>query len=472
MWHDVPNRGGRITLAAASAAGGDIGLTSGWQGDNSGDDGARRRITTTWWCPIAKNPDGSPVTGLGDGAHPQRERRQLATDDRALEPGAVRARRPSIRRRPRSPRSSHETIDGFDGRDGQVPRADWALARCSATNPFPGHARPDADLPEERLRPGALYQVVFKAKDPPVLGIGFAAFRDLRPSSSTRQADSDAQSARGKVQWVLGRGISQSGNFLRAFLHLGFNQDEAGRQVQDGAWPMIAGRRVAAQHALRHARRRVEALRARGAKDRNGGVTRPDQVRGMKPGGILDRCNESETCPKIIEHFGAAEIWGLKLGPEWVGTEPSRTSRCPTTCAATTSPARRTAAATADSTPIPARAAQLPEHRLRRGHLPANPMPHTETTNAIAHTSAAGSWTGRRRRPSHWPRLKGPSGERTLVDATKEAMGFPTIPRECPPTAPTGLINPVLDYDFGPRFDNFDGSGVRQRAADVKQAIR
>ena len=30
-----------------------------------------------------------------------------------------------------------------------------------------------------------------------------------------------------------------------AFLHLGFNQDEAGRQVYDGAWPIIAGRRIA-----------------------------------------------------------------------------------------------------------------------------------------------------------------------------------------------------------------------------------
>src|SRR5881396_3645185 len=36
MWHDVPNRGGRLTLAAASRNDGDVGLSSGWQGDNSG----------------------------------------------------------------------------------------------------------------------------------------------------------------------------------------------------------------------------------------------------------------------------------------------------------------------------------------------------------------------------------------------------------------------------------------------------
>ena len=28
----------------------------------------------------------------------------------------------------------------------------------------------------------------------------------------------------------------------------------------------------------------------------------------------------SNTCPRVVEHFGAAEVWGLKLSPEWVGT--------------------------------------------------------------------------------------------------------------------------------------------------------
>src|SRR5688572_32263731 len=36
MWHDVPNRGGRVTLAEVERALGDVGLSSGWQGDNSG----------------------------------------------------------------------------------------------------------------------------------------------------------------------------------------------------------------------------------------------------------------------------------------------------------------------------------------------------------------------------------------------------------------------------------------------------
>src|SRR5262245_9185303 len=36
MWHDVPNRGGRVTISSDLRAQGDIGISSGWQGDNAG----------------------------------------------------------------------------------------------------------------------------------------------------------------------------------------------------------------------------------------------------------------------------------------------------------------------------------------------------------------------------------------------------------------------------------------------------
>src|ERR1044072_8718822 len=63
MWQDVPNRGGRITINPIERGYGDIGLSTGWQGDNSG-----RTVPgpdNDWVIvPIAKNPDGSPVSGL------------------------------------------------------------------------------------------------------------------------------------------------------------------------------------------------------------------------------------------------------------------------------------------------------------------------------------------------------------------------------------------------------------------------
>src|SRR5437016_6648873 len=36
LWHDVPNRGGRITISSDLRNSHDVGLSSGWQGDNAG----------------------------------------------------------------------------------------------------------------------------------------------------------------------------------------------------------------------------------------------------------------------------------------------------------------------------------------------------------------------------------------------------------------------------------------------------
>src|SRR6266540_4145765 len=63
LWQYVPNRGGRVNISADERNYGDIGLSSGWQGDNAG-----RTVPADdndWVIvPIAKNADGSPVSGL------------------------------------------------------------------------------------------------------------------------------------------------------------------------------------------------------------------------------------------------------------------------------------------------------------------------------------------------------------------------------------------------------------------------
>ncbi len=57
--------------------------------------------------------------------------------------------------------------------------------------------------------------------------------------------------------------------------------------------------------------------------------------------------------------------------------------------------------------------------------------------------------------PNRYPTL----AENYLAEATKQAMGFPTLPG-LPATVPGNFIMPVLDYDFGPDFNYSDGSGV------------
>src|SRR6202023_2550643 len=62
MWHDVPNRSGRLTIGPLERATGDIGLSSGWQGDSSGRTvpGPANDYVIV---PVGKNADGSPITG-------------------------------------------------------------------------------------------------------------------------------------------------------------------------------------------------------------------------------------------------------------------------------------------------------------------------------------------------------------------------------------------------------------------------
>jgi hypothetical protein len=88
--------------------------------------------------------------------------------------------------------------------------------------------------------------------------------------------------------------------------------------------------------------------------------------------------------------------------------------------------------------------------------LPDNPNPESDSTRAL--TAALVEWVARGTQPppSRYPRLD--RGE--LVPATKAALGFPDIPEL---DFQDGLVNPVLDYDWGPSFIANDLSGVITR---------
>jgi hypothetical protein len=123
------------------------------------------------------------------------------------------------------------------------------------------------------------------------------------------------------------------------------------------------------------------------------------------------------------------------------------------------------------STTPPSGTPSCPSAGYGQALLPSNPMPHAETVNAIRYHFRRWVMSDIAPPESVWPLLKGKKSERTLVEPTKAAMGFPTLPG-LPPDAPTGLINPVLDYDFGPRFDYTDASGIADVVPPrVKQAI-
>lgn len=93
--------------------------------------------------------------------------------------------------------------------------------------------------------PGAIYELVYTARDPLVLGLGFAAVRDL--VSFLRYEEEDGAGNRNPLaagtgmEKAYGWGRSQSGRFLRDLVYQGFNEDERGRRVFDAIAPHASG---------------------------------------------------------------------------------------------------------------------------------------------------------------------------------------------------------------------------------------
>jgi hypothetical protein len=90
---------------------------------------------------------------------------------------------------------------------------------------------------------GAIYEFIYLAKDPKVMGLGFAATRDIVSYLRREKADAvgNANVLAGQIDIAIGFGLSQSGRYLQDFLYWGFNTDEAGRPVFEGLMPHIAG---------------------------------------------------------------------------------------------------------------------------------------------------------------------------------------------------------------------------------------
>jgi hypothetical protein len=108
---------------------------------------------------------------------------------------------------------------------------------------------PGRELPRERwwFVPGALqvryadgfvlgktYAVTYTAAGAPLTGVGFLALRDL--VSHLRQTDG--------LTFAIALGASQTGRFLRQFVHLGLCEDEDGALVLDGILAVAAGART------------------------------------------------------------------------------------------------------------------------------------------------------------------------------------------------------------------------------------
>jgi hypothetical protein len=86
---------------------------------------------------------------------------------------------------------------------------------------------------------GLIYDVVYRARDPRVVGVGLAGTRDI-VSFFKHAASTDGNPLPGLTH-AIGWGVSQTGRFLRHFVYQGFNEDERGRKVFDGVFDQVGG---------------------------------------------------------------------------------------------------------------------------------------------------------------------------------------------------------------------------------------
>ena len=423
--YDVSNRG----RGAAEALGsGHIDVLSGWQGDLDDRPEVHQKIdlpaapvTGPAWVRFMDMPAGTttmPVRGGPQGNYGGRTFDVATADGAKLYTG---------------------TSDDRPSEQTEVPKSDWAFADCSTT-PFPG--KPDLTklCVKGGFNPALAYTLAFTAKNPKVFGIGLAATRDL--VTFLRYDASTANPLAGKVHWAIGRGVSQSGNYLRSHIQLGFNTAEDGRIVFDGLMPVVGPRLLPINHRFATPGGLV-GLYELGSDGPDWWSSYDDSARGQGRHSLLDRCLKDKTCPKITELFGSTEFWDLHASLDFVGIEGRA------------------------DIPLPANVrryfnAGAPHNGGRGGFdhltpptqacvLSSNPNPASDTSKAVF--AGLVDWVTKGTEPpaSTYPTLT--SG--ALISTVAYEKAFPRIAG-----VPRPAYSPTYQYDLGSGFNTPDLSGT------------
>lgn len=237
--------------------------------------------------PIAQNGDGSPITArttqelvLSEGEGPATA--ALSYPTASLDPGQA-----SLTVREKE-------------RDARRPVPEWSFVddkHVRVTRP----AGFDA---------GAIYELVYAAKDPIVLGLGLASISNT-VAHLRHQATPDNPLA-GAIDRAFIIGFSQSGRVARDLINEGFNADESGRMVFEGAIPVLAGSRrtninipfgITGDYSRQH-----ETHLMTGDQFPFTYETLSDPISGKRDG-ILARCRTTNTCPKIFHVDSDTEVF-------------------------------------------------------------------------------------------------------------------------------------------------------------------
>ena len=154
--------------------------------------------------------------------------------------------------------------------------------------------------------PGAIYDLIYHAGDPVVTGFGFITVRDT--AAWLRHATAaDGNPCAGSLDRAYVFGVSQSGRFLRHFLHLALNEDERGQRVFDAVWPHVAGARRG-EFNMRFGQPSLNAKEAVGSLFPFTDAEQVDALTGQR-GALLARQASRGGLPKIFTTNSSAEYW-------------------------------------------------------------------------------------------------------------------------------------------------------------------
>jgi hypothetical protein len=370
LFYDVVNRGNKIGLGTFNGAGSNfnagqqgnglllrLGYTmvwSGWQGNvpQSGS-GDTAPVGTNF--PIA-TIGGSPVTGLSRDefiidAGGATLSGNTATATLSYLPATLDKSGVTFNWRPTWRTSNDPLTQGmtFTAPSTPVPESSWSYVGTGMQVQFTMPAGADQ---------GSIFEFIYTARDPIIMGIGFAAVRDFvtflnhdafdrqgnaNPLNDFKRAPCDSKRCdRGhNFDVTIMEGISQSGRFTRDFLWQGFNdsgrsgrgghddgrngaREHGGghgshgisdRAVFNGMFPIIAGSRKTYTNFRfgqpgRWSKQHEDHWQPGDQFPFAYNVIR-DPVSGRYDG-IMKKCQESDTCPKIVHQDGAFEVFGAR----------------------------------------------------------------------------------------------------------------------------------------------------------------
>ena len=184
-----------------------------------------------------------------------------------------------------------------------VDRSQWSFVRVEDEDIEPQHSH--IYMPSG-FDPGRIYQLVYTTTGSRIVGLGFIAMRDT-VSFLKHSPASAGNPCAGAIDYAYAMGRSQSGRFLRQYIHLGINDDEQDRPALDGIIPHVAGG-MRGEFNLRFGQPSKDVCYIIPEMFPFTDTPQTDPVTGAQ-GSLLDALERQGNVPKIMFTNTSAEYW-------------------------------------------------------------------------------------------------------------------------------------------------------------------